>query len=102
MVFAADQCNACGTPPAQFQEYKNFVTDVLNSIQTVGTKSNYTGSPVSPSRFQGKIFEIPEANSFTINSLVSGFKDRFKKTANTFGATAAILFSIGREVITKD
>jgi len=102
VFWAEDKCNSCGTTPPQFQQYKNFVTDILNSIWTVWTEWEYTGKPVPPSWFQSRIFEIPEENQFTINKLIGWMKDRFKKTASTFGATTAILFSIWREIITKD
>lgn len=99
---AANECNSCWTPPAQFHKYESFVKDVLWSIQTIATKWEYTWKPVPPSWFQWEIFKIPEENQFTLNRLAWGIKDRFKKTANTFWATAAILFSIWRELVAKD
>lgn len=96
------RCNSCGKPPAQFYEYQDFVQELLSTIQTRATEGKYVGMSVSPSWFQGKIFEVPEKNQTTLAALVSNMKDKFKKTINTFGATAAILFSIGRELITKD
>ncbi len=99
---STNQCQSCGTTPAQFDNYENFVKTLLANMQTIGTKGEYTGLPVSPSWFQSKIFEIPKENQFTLNKLVSGITQRIKKTANIFWATTAIMFSLWRELITKD
>jgi len=99
-VFAAEEsCRYCGGPPEEFSRYESFVKEVLSKIQTVWTKGNYTGKPVSPSWFQNWVFVVPPAET---NMFVAQWKAKVlqvRRVLSTVSATTAILFSIGVEFL---
>jgi len=104
VVFAADDevCDVCGTPPAEFAMYKEFVYEVLGKINLVGTKWDYLGKYAHPGLFQAGLFKIPDDNQGLFKQMTKNITRNIQQKFWTMTATTAILFSIGKEFVSKD
>lgn len=61
----ADNCASsaiCGTAPKYFTLLLGFVSEMMNSIKTIGTEWNYIGKYVNPNRYEGNVFVPPKTN----------------------------------------
>ncbi len=95
-------CDVCGSPPAEFGLYQDFVYEVLSKIKLFGTKGKYTWKPVPARWFQGEVFNIPDENQNILANLTKQIGRNLKQKMGTMTATMAILLSVSKEIISKD
>ena len=76
----------CGTAPEKFTMILDFVTEMMNSIKTIGTEWDYVGKYVNPNRFIGNDFNPPAKT--VVGKLAKNIEQKAK-----FGLASTAIFS---------
>jgi len=76
----------CGSAPEAFTALLDFVTEMMNAIQTIGTQWDYVGEYVNPNRFIGDTFTPPAKT--VVGTLAKNIEQKLK-----FGLATTAIFS---------